>query len=130
MTQEPLFLESIYDALRAIVEHSGGAKVVGHRLFPSKSPEDSRVALLNALSPARPEKLDPEQVIHLLSIGREAGFHAAKHWLDAETGYVPTDPADPDTERAELARVIEGAAQTMERAMSALKRIDTKRSRA
>lgn len=129
MTQAPLFLDSFYDALRSIVEHCGGAKAIGHLLYPSKPIDDARTALLNALNPDRRESLDLEQVAHLLAIGRQHEYHAAKHWLDEETGYTKSEPADPDTEKAEIAKVIEGAAQTMERAMLALKRLETKRAR-
>lgn len=120
--QNALFLDSVYDALRAIVQYAGGPKVVGPMLYPAKSVDDARVALLNALNPDRPEKLDPEQVVQLLRIGREAGFHEAKHWLDGETGYAPSEPVDEDDHAAALARSIDGAADTLRRATEALER--------
>jgi hypothetical protein len=88
--QPPLFVESIYDALRAIVNHCGGPKIVGPVLWPAKSVDDARKQLLDCLNPERNDKLDAEQIVMLFRMGREAGFHIAKHWLDSETGYLPS----------------------------------------
>lgn len=118
--QPPLFVESVYDALRAIVNHIGGPKTVGAVLWPAKSVDDGRKLLLDCLNPDRNEKLDPDQVVMLLRLAREAGFHVAKHWLDAETGYLPSTPADPQEEQARLVSVIESAGVTMQRALETL----------
>lgn len=123
MNQAPLFLESIYDALRAAVDAVGGPKAAGVALFPSKSIEDARRLLLDCLNPARAERLDPEQTLHLLRIARDAGFHGAKHWIDDELGYAPTPPIEPDDQSAELARVIAAASDQLRRATDALDRI-------
>jgi hypothetical protein len=56
----------------------------------------------------------------LLRLAREADFHIAKHWLDNETGYLPSTPADPAEEQARLVTVIEQAGQTLQRALTAL----------
>lgn len=121
--QPPLFVETIYDALRAIVAQLGGPKTVGARLWPAKSVDDARNLLLNCLNHDRPEKLDPEQVILLLRLGREADFHVAKHWLDVETGYLPSSPADPGDEQARQVAAIESAAQQLQRALIQLEKM-------
>ena len=123
MAQQPLFVEDIYDALKAIVSAAGGPKAVGARLFPHKSADSARGALLDSLNSARAEKLDPEQVLLLLKIGREVGYHGAKHWIDSETGYSVSMPVEPDDQAAELARVISNAADQVRRATDALERI-------
>lgn len=121
--QPPLFVETIYDALKAVVAALGGPKTVGARLWPAKSVDDARKLLLDCLNADRPEKLDPEQVVLLFRLAREADFHVAKHWLDTETGYLPSQPADPHDEQARLVTVIADAAQTMNRAMQTLDKL-------
>ena len=123
MDQPPLFVESIYDALRAITQHLGGAKTVGARLWPAKSVDDARKHLLDCLNPERNEKLDPEQVVLLFRLAREANFHVAKHWFDAETGYQPSKPMDPVEEESRQVSVIENAAQTMKVALATLEKL-------
>lgn len=115
--QPPLFVESIYDALKAIVGFLGGPKVVGARLWPAKSVDDGRRQLLDCLNPDRNEKLDPEQVVLLFRLAREAGFHVAKHWLDTETGYEPSKPIDPVHEEARVASAIEAATVELKKAL-------------
>ena len=123
MDQPPLFVESVYDALRAIVQQLGGPKIVGAQLWPAKSVDDARRQLLDCLNPDRHEKLDPEQVVHLFRLAREANFHVAKHWLDAETGYLPSTPADPTEEQARLVAEIEKAGATLQRALNTLDKL-------
>ena len=106
----PLFLEDIYDALRAAVQALGGAKTVAARLWPHKSVEQARKELLDALNRDNPRKLDAEEILAVLRMAREAGFHAAKHWLDVELGYTPTEPTDPKIERDRLAEELANAA--------------------
>jgi hypothetical protein len=123
MNQPPLFVETVYDALKGIVAALGGAKIVGARLWPEKTVDDARKRLLDCLNPERDEKLDPEQVILLLRLGREADFHVAKHWLDVETGYLPSAPADPGDEQARQVAAIESAAQQLQRALIQLEKM-------
>jgi hypothetical protein len=120
MSQPPLFVESVYDALRAIVNHLGGPKTVGILLWPAKSVDDARRQLLDSMNPDRAEKLDPEQIVMLFRMAREADFHVSKHWFDSETGYLPSTPADPTEEQARLVSVIESAGLTLQRALAML----------
>ena len=123
MEQPPLFVESIYDALRAIEQRCGGPKVVAALLWPAKSVDDARRLLLDCLNPDRPEKLDPEQVVMLFRMAREAEWHVAKHWLDHETGYEPAVPLNPADEQAKLVATIENAGVTLQRALAALDKL-------
>lgn len=66
MTQEPLFHESIEDALRAAVAAMGGYK--------------------------------------MLRAARQAGYHGAMAFIDADCGYAPPQPIEPEDERAQLQR--------------------------
>ena len=56
---------------------------------------------------------DPEEIIALLKMAREAGFHQAKHWIDSELGYSPSEPVEPETELARLQRDYINAVKTL-----------------
>lgn len=123
MIQPPLFCETIYEALAAIVTCLGGPKRVGAMLWPNKSIRDAAKLLNNCLNPQRAEKLDPEQVVLLFRRARDAGFHIAKHWLDAETGYAPSTPLAPQDEQAQLISAMETAGEQLQNAVNALERV-------
>ena len=107
-----LFVEDIYDALRSIVWHLKGPKVVGPRLWPAKEEERAANDLRDCLNRDNPRKFEPEEIIALFRMGREADFHRAKHWLDRATGYRDSEPLDPVIERNRLAESLDQAAQT------------------
>lgn len=102
--QIPLFFEDVYDALRYLVQASGGAKVVGCQIFSSKEPEQAGRALMDCLNANRAEKLDPEQLIALLRIGHERGCHGAVEYICSRSGYSRPDPIVTQNEQAELIR--------------------------
>src|SRR5579859_5558966 len=114
--------ENIYDALRAAVQSAGGAKVVGHMLWPAKPVADAHRELLDALNRDRPRKLDPEEVLRVLRLARDAGFHAAKHFVDDHTGYVRGAPMDPQVARDKAIEAVQAAAQALARATAELER--------
>lgn len=123
MTQPPLFCSDVYEALAAIVTFLGGPKRVGAVFWPDKSARDAGKLLKDCLNPSRKEKLDPQQVVRLFRMARDAGFHVAKHWLDGETGYMPSLPATSHDEQAQLVAVIETAGTTLQNAVNALERL-------
>lgn len=98
----PLFLEDVYDALRAAVQAIGKPKTVAARLWPHKPIDQAHKELLDALNRDNPRKLDPEETMAVLRMAREAGCHQAKHWIDAELGYAPSQPVEPQDELAAL----------------------------
>lgn len=104
MTQDSLFYESVTDALDGVVKACGGAKAVGCRLWPEKTPQAAHTLMLACLNEARPEKLSPEQVLWLLAAGRKVGCHAAMNYLAREAGYSDPLPVEPEDERARLQR--------------------------
>lgn len=128
MMQVPLFIEDLRQALEQIVAHAGGPKVVGAKLFPLKSVDDARVAVLDALNPERRAKFDLEQIECLFRLGREAGFHAAKHYFDDATGYRRSDPADPKVEEDRAAEAVAEAAVALTKAMQTLERMQARNS--
>jgi hypothetical protein len=110
----PLFLEDVFDALRAAVQAAGGAKTVAGRIWPHKPIDQARKELLDALNRDNARKLCVEEVIALLAMARESGYHQAKHWIDEAIGYQPTPPSDPKVERDRLADALEHAAQSFD----------------
>jgi hypothetical protein len=120
----PLFLEDSYDALKAAVQAMGGAKIIAGRLWPHKPLEQARKELLDALNRDNPRKLDVEEVVALLRMAREAGFHQAKHWFDAALGYEPSEPSNPDVQRDRLADELARAADTFTALTKAVERIN------
>jgi hypothetical protein len=103
----PLFVEDVFDALKAGVQFMGGAKAVAGKLWPHKPIEQARKDLLDCLNRDNAKKFDTEEVIGLLRMFREGGYHGAKHWIDEELGYQSTPPKDPEIERDRLAEALE-----------------------
>jgi hypothetical protein len=105
------------------VQAAGGAKMVAGKLWPSKPIEQARKDLLDCLNRDNDRKLCVEEVLALLRMAREAGYHGAKHWIDDELGYQPTPPQDPKIERDRLADELARAAdnfKSLERAVERL----------
>jgi len=102
--QEQLFYEDIYEALRAAVQAAGGAKVVGPKLWPAKPVPEAQRALLDALNRDRERKLDPEEQLQVLRLGRDAGFHGGVRFICEYLGYTMPQPVDPKDELSELQR--------------------------
>ena|SRR5690242_7821741 len=120
--QDPLFHETIYDALRAIVERAGGAKAVGARLRPSKAPDEAGRWALDCLNPSRAERFAPEDVLHILRIGHEVGYHGAMNYIGGETGY-RCEPVEPQDEQARLQREYIEAVKLSQKIASRLERL-------
>jgi hypothetical protein len=102
--QQPLFFEDVYDAFRNIVRVVG-PKEAGIHLFPKKQdPAAAARSLADNLNPDRGEKLDLEQVIQLLRLGKDKGCHSAMDYICHAAGYSKPAPIEPDDEKAELQR--------------------------
>ncbi len=104
MDQQDLFYESLNQALTAVVQACGGAKSVGCKLFPEKTPDAARSQLLDCLNDDRPAKLSPDHLVMLLRMGQEKGCHAAMFYLTGEAGYTTPSPISPEDENAKLQR--------------------------
>ena len=116
------FFEGPEEALRAAVQHLGGAKKVGPMLWPDKTIDAAGRQLLDGLNPGRPEKLDISQVMFILSRAKEAGYHAAFAWLANEMGY-DSRPITRAEEVDRLTSVIESASAQLANALSTLERV-------
>jgi hypothetical protein len=112
--QPPLFVESFDDAARAVINACGGVKRVATAMWPTK-PVTEAVNLLNAcLNTERRERLNPNDVMYLLKLGREANCHALAHWLMRESGYADPVPVEPEDERARLQREFVASVQALQ----------------
>ena len=116
------FFEGPEEALRAAVQHLGGAKKVGAMLWPDKTIDSAGRALLDGLNPARSEKLDIGQVMFILGKAKDVGYHAAFAWMASEVGY-ESRPITRAEEVDRLTSVIETASTTLAHAVSALERM-------
>lgn len=103
MEQIALIHEDIYEALRTCVAASGGPKRVAAVLWPEMPADKAANRLADALNVTRREILNPEQVVLLMRLGRQAGCHAGMTYLAAECGY-EAKPIEPEDERARLER--------------------------
>lgn len=126
------FMEDVYEALKAdcraigaaMGNPKGWAKEVGHCLWPQKSPDDAGKLLANCLDHHRVEKLDPEQVIWIISKAREAGAYVSMHYICDATSFTKPEPITPDDQLSQLMREFNDATKRMDvisRRMAAIK---------
>lgn len=102
-------MESLNGALVECVKAAGGSANVGPKLWPEKSREGAQRLLLDCLNEDRPAKLAPEQVLLILRLARERGFHDGIAYVLDNLHYAPTHPIEPKDEAADLMRqVMEG----------------------
>ncbi len=87
MQTEMPFFDHPEDALRACIESLGGAKKVGHDLFPDKTMENAREYLLACVNPSRAEKLSISQILFILREAKLNGFHTGFEYLAREAEY-------------------------------------------
>lgn len=122
MQTEMPFYEGPEDALRAAVQHLGGAKKVGAMLWPDKAVDAAGRLLQDCLNPARSEKLDVTQVMFIFSKAKEAGCHAPFMWFCGEVGY-DAKPVTRADEVDRLTTVIDQAGKAFADAVAKLERI-------
>lgn len=101
--QQELWHDEFEDALWSTCE-AIGPKVIGHELFPERSPSEGAKMLARCLSTERPEKLSAGQIALIIKRGREAGCHVAMAYLSQHASYATPKPVEPDDERAALQR--------------------------
>lgn len=120
-TDLPVF-DSPEDALKAAIQQMGGVKRVGPRLFPDKSVDSAARYLLDCVNPDRPEKLALTQIMLLLRLAHEAGYHTAYAWLSGEIGY-DVQPVSRVEEVDRLTSVVEQSTRTLAAALATLERL-------
>lgn len=120
-TDLPIY-EGAEDALSAAVQALGGAKKVGHTLWPDQTVDAAARKLLDAINPSRPEKLSITEVMWIFRQAHAVGAHAAFAWFAAEVGY-EARAVTPADEVDRLTTVIERAGGQLASAMAALERL-------
>jgi hypothetical protein len=122
MQIEMPFYETPESALRACIEHLGGAKEVGRKMFPDKTIENARDYLLACVNEGRPEKLAPTQILLIFREAKAAGFHAGFQWWSSQCEY----EARPITKAEEVDRlttIIEQSSKTLAGAVALLEKM-------
>jgi len=109
MAQGALWHDTIFDAVRALVDAIGGPKRVAADMWPARSLDDGHRYLLKCLDVDRPEKLGLDEFVWLMRRGREAGCHVLADFL-AQACMYELRVVEPAAREAELARQVE---QTM-----------------
>lgn len=87
MTQNELFHDDIYSALRSVVEMLGGAKRVASRLRPNDDPMDAERWLLDCLNPRRKHKLDLAEFMQIFGMSVEADIHVLAGFFGMRFNY-------------------------------------------
>lgn len=116
------FFEDINDALREAVRQIGGHKKVGPLLWPELPLDHASNRMRDCLNPDRREKLSPDQVVLILRLAREAGFHGVMAYLAFSTGYEPPRPLAPEDQEAQLQRSFIDAVERLEGIQKQLQR--------
>jgi len=102
MSQQQLFHEDVWQALRDCVTALGGSKKVGLLLRPELDAQTAGRWLLDCLNPERKEKLGVEQVLLILRESRRINCHAGMTFICRDAGYGDPQPVEPEDERAAL----------------------------
>ncbi len=116
------FFECPEDALKSVVQRLGGAKAVGSKLFPDKTPDAAARWLLDCLNPDRAEKLTLAQVLLVLRLGHDAGIHEGMQYLAGEAGY-DSRPIRLEEQIDAVAQVIDSSARRFEAAVKQLTKL-------
>lgn len=122
MQTEMPFFESPEDALKSVIQHTGGVKRIGPMLFPDKTVDAAARYLLDCLNADRPEKLSITQIMMVLRLAHEAGHHTAYAWISGELGY-EIKPITRAEEVDRLATVVDHSSRTLAAALATLERI-------
>jgi hypothetical protein len=123
MTQQPLFHEDIYEALKTIGQAFGGSKKIGHYLWPKLPIDKAGEKWANCLNRTRAEKLDPEEVLMILKIGRQLGTHSGMQFISDHCGY-KYEPIEPVDEHAALLRDVKALAQELKGKFAKLEQLE------
>lgn len=85
-------LEALRDAVRSL----GGSKSVGHALRPDIAPDQAGAWIKDCLNAERREKLALSQVMKVLRMAHDIGYHGPAQYLCGEIGYSVQviEPAD------------------------------------
>jgi hypothetical protein len=94
--QDELWHDTVFDALGAAVQAAGGAKRVAGRLWPALDSTSATARLRGSLNPDHAQKLDLDEIVMVLRLGKEAGDNSVMEFLARDLGYEikPLAPAE------------------------------------
>jgi hypothetical protein len=119
-----LFYDDEFDAIATAIGNSGKPfKIVAAHMFPDLKPESAYAKLKACCSPTGTERLTFGQVIRLMAFCEQ--YDPLLYACD-ETLHARPDRKAPEDEAIKLVEVLNGAAQTMERAMRAMEHLQAR----
>lgn len=121
---EPFGSESFNDALIECVKACGGSKAVGVALWPAKGVEAAQRHLLACLNPERHERLNPDEVLHVMRMARERGCHAGMAYLCHTLSYSEPAPLEPRDEADELRRQVLTMGKQLQATLARIEQLD------
>lgn len=98
--QAPLWTEDILKAMDDVVRACGSYDQVAGVLWPTVKTGYNK--LKNKLNPDHHERFNEDEIIHLLTLGREIGCHTAIYHICDEVGYERPKLAAPKSRRTEI----------------------------
>jgi hypothetical protein len=87
MHQNALWPDTIYDALGAAADAAGGKKRAANKMWPTLSADIAAARLRGSLNVDHAQKLDPDEFVALMRLGKEHGNHSVMEWLARDLGY-------------------------------------------
>ena len=123
-TQEKLFYDSYFEALRDDVNACGGPKAVGEWFWAEKSIEARRNMVNDRLNGERRDRFTDEQERLIMRRARErCGFSAALAYVCDETGFERPRPLNLADEKAELERAFIDSVRRQEQIADRMERL-------
>lgn len=121
------FFDDVDDALREAVRQLGGHKKVGPLLRPELPVDQASNWLRDCLNTDRREKLSPHQVLLIMRLAAQAGYHGLMAYVAFAAGYETPRPVDPADQEAELQRKFIDAVEGLQDIQKQLQRVQQMR---
>lgn len=115
-------LDALRDALRDAVRVLGGNKEVGHALRSDIRPDLAGAWLKDCLNDGRREKLDLSQVMKILRMAHDAGYHGPLQFIANDIGYTAA-PVEPQDELAALQRTFNASVSMQRQLVERMERL-------
>lgn len=87
MQQSALWFDVFLDAVGGAVQAAGGVKRVASKLWPTLSQSSAEARLRCCLNADHAQKLDPDELLSIAKLGREAGCDSVMEFMARELGY-------------------------------------------
>jgi hypothetical protein len=104
MEQTALWYENFFDAIGAAVQAAGGTKRVAGKLWPTLDQTTAAARLRGCLNVDHAQKLDPDELLAISRLAREAGDNSIMEFQARELGY-ELKPLAPEEAKKRVKRV-------------------------